>query len=164
LLIAGVAAILAIPFLFLGWSGEGGLITTIVFALTSIIVGLREELLYRAVLLNMLQPRIGVVGALLCSTAIFTIYHYGAVPFTPLWITECVCISLVLGLIYIRSGSLQVVVAIHALYDGIWFFGPYISHPIPDGWRPLFLFPAVVLAIAWWHFGGLANRRSKAVQ
>ncbi len=153
LLVVSVATALAIPFLFRGWPPGGGLGTAIVFGLTSIVVGLREELLYRAVLLNILQPRIGVIGALLCSTAVFIVYHYGAQPFTVLWITECTCMSLLLGLIYIRSGSLLTVAAIHALYDGIWFFGPYLSTPIPDIWRPVFLCSSLVVIVAWWRFG-----------
>ncbi len=162
LLVISVVIVLAIPFLFQGWSPGGGLGTAIVFALTSIVVGLREELLYRAVLLNLLQPRIGVVGALLCSTAIFIAYHYGAQPFTVLWLTECTCISLLLGLVYIRSGSLLTVAAIHALYDGIWFFGPYLNTPIPDVWRPVFLCSALAVVIAWRRFGALPYSRGDA--
>lgn len=150
LLTGSVTAVLAIPFLFAGWSPGGGRATALVYALTSLVVGLREELLYRAVLLNLLQPRIGLVGALLCSTAIFVGYHYGAQPFTPLWLIECTCLSLLLGLIYVRTGSLLVVAGIHALYDGLWFFGPYLSNPIPDAWRPAFLSAAVVAAMAWY--------------
>jgi membrane protease YdiL (CAAX protease family) len=153
LLVVSVATALAIPFLFRGWSPGSGLGTAIVFGLTSIVVGAREELLYRAVLLNLLQPRIGVVGALLCSTAIFIVYHYGAQPFTLLWITECTCMSLLLGLIYIRSGSLLTVAVIHALYDGIWSFGPYLNTPVPDVFRPIFLCSALAVSIAWWRFG-----------
>lgn len=153
LLVVGVATVLATPFLFRGWSPGGGLGTAIVFALTSIVVGLREELLYRAVLLNLLQPRIGVFGALLCSTAIFIVYHYGAQPFTALWIAEGACMSLLLGLIYVRSGSLLTVAAIHALYDGILVFAPYFSTPIPDIWRPALLCSALAMIVAWWRVG-----------
>ncbi|MBP9685733.1 MAG: CPBP family intramembrane metalloprotease [Rhodoferax sp.] len=156
LLVVGIATALAIPFLFRGWSPGGGLGTAIVFALTSIVVGLREEILYRCVLLNLMQPRIGVIGSLLCSTVIFIVYHYGAQPFTVLWITECTCMSLLLGLIYIRSGSLLTVAAIHALYDGIWVLGPYLSTPIPDIWRPVFQCSALALVVAWWRFGAHA--------
>src|SRR5688500_4860135 len=42
LVLAGVATVLVIPFLFRGWSPGGGLGTAVVFALTSIVVGLRE--------------------------------------------------------------------------------------------------------------------------
>jgi membrane protease YdiL (CAAX protease family) len=153
LLVVSVATALAVPALFRGWLPGDGLGTAIVFALTSVIVGLREELLYRAVLLNLLQPRVGVIGALHCSTAIFVVYHYGAQPFNVLWLTESTCMSLLLGLVYLRSGSLFTVAAIHGLYDGIRFFGPYLSTPIPDVWRPVFLCSALAIAVAWWRTG-----------
>jgi membrane protease YdiL (CAAX protease family) len=152
LLSAGIAVALAIPFLFQGWSPGGGFGTAVVFALTGIVVGIREELLYRAVLLNLLQPRLGVVGALFCTTAIFIVYHYGALPINWTTFTEVSCMALLLGLIYLRSGSLFAVATIHSLYDGIWFFGPFLSSPLPDVWRPTFLFSALALVVAWWRF------------
>lgn len=152
-LVAGVAIALVIPFLFRGCSLDGRLITAIVFALTSIVVGLREEILYRAVFLNLLQPRIGIVGSLLFSTVVFVLYHYGAQPFTALWLTECACMSLLFGLIYIRSGSLLTVTAIHSIYDGIWFLGPYIKVPIAEIWKPAFLISALALVVVWWRVG-----------
>lgn len=157
-LVAGVVIVLVVPFLFRGWSPGGGLGSAIVFALTSIIVGLREEILYRAVFLNLLQPRIGIVGALLFSTVVFILYHYGAQPFTALWLTECACLSLLLGLIYIRSGSLLTVTAIHSLYDGIWFFGPYLNVPIAEIWKPAFLVSALALVVVWWRVGQQSAR------
>ena len=153
LLGAGIAVALAIPFLFQGWSPGGGFGTALVFALTSFIVGLREELLYRAVLLNVLQPRLGTAGALLCSTALFVVYHYGAQPVMWLVVMEITSMSLLLGLIYIRSGSLLTVAAIHSFYDGIWFFGPFLNPPLQDVWRPAFLVSALALVLAWWRFG-----------
>jgi membrane protease YdiL (CAAX protease family) len=154
LVLAGAAVSLAIPFLFQGWSPGGGLGTALVFALTSVVVGLREELLYRAVLLNLLEPRIGMLNALLLSTGLFVIYHYGALPFTALAVTEVVCLSLVFGLIYVWSGSLIAVIAYHSVYDAIWFFGPYLATPLADYWRPAFLVPALVIVfLGTWHSG-----------
>jgi len=153
LVVAGIAVALAIPFLFQGWSPGGGFGTALVFALTSVVVGLREELLYRAVLINLLQPRIGVAGALFCSTALFIVYHYGALPVTWLALTEVTSLSLLLGLIYVRSGSLLTVVAFHSIYDGTWFFGPFRAIPLSDQWRPAFLLSALALVVAWWRFG-----------
>ena len=152
-LIIGVLVAMAIPFLFQGWSPGGGFGTALVFALTSVVVGLREELLYRAVLINFLQPRIGVAGALICSTVLFVVYHYGALPITWLTITEVTTLSLLMGLIYIRSGSLIAVVAFHSIYDAVWFFGPFPAVPVPDQWRPLFLLSALALVVLWWRFG-----------
>ena len=145
LVLIGVAIALAIPVLFRGTSYGGDFGTALVFALTSIVVGFREELLYRAVLLNLLEPRVGVTGALLISTALFVVYHYGALPTTALAAIEVACMSLVLGLIYVKSGSLIAVVALHSAYDAVWCFGPFLSMPLPDIWRPAFFLAALVL-------------------
>jgi membrane protease YdiL (CAAX protease family) len=150
LLLAGAAAALAIPFLFRGWSPGAGMGTAMVFALTSVIVGVREELLYRAVLFNLLEPRIGLAGTLALSTLLFVVYHYGALPVTPQVIAEVAIMSLVLGLIYAGSGSLFAVSALHAIYDGVWFFGPYLHPPLADAWRPAFLLAALALVLVWW--------------
>jgi len=149
LVYAGTAAVLAIPFLFRGWDPGGGLGTAIVFALTSIAVGLREELLYRAVVINFLQPRVGAGAAIVLSTIVFLIYHYGALPLKLLPAIEVICMSLLLGLVYVYSGSLLFVVALHSLYDGIWFFGPYIPAPLPNIWRVAFLVSGLVLIFVW---------------
>jgi len=154
LVLAGTAAALLIPFLFRGWSPGGGIGTAIVFALTSVIVGVREELLYRAVLFNLLEPRVGLIGTVVISTFLFVVYHYGALPIAPRVIAEVAIMSIVLGLIYARTGSLLGVIALHAVYDGIWFFGPYLNPPLPDAWRPVFLLTALVLVCMWlWRIG-----------
>lgn len=150
LLFGGLATALTVPLLFQGWSLNGGFAVALVFALTSIVVGVREEILYRAVLINLLQPRIGISGAVLCSTALFVVYHYGAMPVTWLAVIEVASLSLLMALVYVRSGSLLTVIAFHAIYDGAWFFGPALAVPLPDQWRPLFLLSALSLVAFWW--------------
>jgi membrane protease YdiL (CAAX protease family) len=135
--------------LFRGWSPGGGIGTALIFALTSFVVGLREELLYRAVLINLLQPRFGVIGALIFSTLLFTVYHYGTWAVSWLIITEIVSMSTILGLMYIYSGSLFAVAMLHAVYDAVWFFGPFIRHPLADVWRPAFLLVGVAFIVLW---------------
>jgi membrane protease YdiL (CAAX protease family) len=147
--LTGVAVVLAIPIIFRGWDPGGGLGTAVVFALTSIIVGFREELLYRGILINLLQPRVGVLGAVVLSTVVFLVYHYGALPIAVLPAIEVTCLSLLLGLVYVYSGSLAFVVVLHSLYDGIWFFGPYMAAPPPDVWRLPFLFTGLALVVIW---------------
>jgi len=135
--------------------------TAVVFALTSIVVGVREELLYRAVLLNLLEPRVGLTGALLISTALFIVYHYGALPTTALSVIEVACMSLVLGLIYVKTGSYVAVVAFHAVYDAIWCFGPFVREPLADTWRPAFLLAALIFVfLGVWRSGGTQRTAS----
>ena len=149
LVLTSAAVVLAIPLIFRGWNPGGGLGTAVVFALTSIIVGFREELLYRAILINLLQPRVGVLGAVVLSTVVFLVYHYGALPIAALPAIEVICMSLLLGIVYVYSGSLAFVVVLHSLYDGIWFFGPYIAAPPPDVWRLPFLLTGLALVVVW---------------
>ena len=144
-----MAAALAIPFLFRGWSPGGGIGTAIVYVLTSILVGIREELLYRGVLFNLLEPRAGTIITVILSTVIFSAYHLGAVPLFPQVFAEIAILSVVLGLIYSRSRSLLAVMALHAAYDAIWFLGPYLSSPLSDIWRLAFLLTALLFAILW---------------
>jgi membrane protease YdiL (CAAX protease family) len=117
--------------------------------LTSFIVGFREELLYRAVILNLLQPRLGTTGAVACATSLFVAYHYGAQPFTWISITEIASISVLLGLVYVRTGSFITIATIHSVYDAIWFIGPVVKPALPDIWRPAFLISAMLLGIVW---------------
>jgi membrane protease YdiL (CAAX protease family) len=164
LLFAGAAAALAIPFLFRGGSPGAGMGTAVVFAATSVIVGVREELLYRAVLFNLLEPRVGAAGTLVLSTVLFVVYHYGALPVAPLVIAEVAIMSLVLGLIYARSGSLLAVIALHSVYDAAWFFGPYLDPPLADAWRIGFLLTALVCVFLWlWRSGQTEPARYEPV-
>jgi membrane protease YdiL (CAAX protease family) len=149
LLAASVLIAMAVPVAFQGWAPGGGIGTTVVFILTSFIVGFREELLYRAVILNLLQPRLGTIGALSCSTVLFAVYHYGAQPITWISTTEIVTRSVLLGLVYIRSGSLATVTAIHSIYDAIWFMGPVVKPALADAWRPVFLVSAMLFGVVW---------------
>jgi membrane protease YdiL (CAAX protease family) len=106
-------------------------------------------------LLNLLEPRVGLTGALLISTALFIVYHYGALPTTALSVIEVACMSLVLGLIYVNTGSYVAVVALHSVYDAIWCFGPFLSAPLADSWRPAFLLTALAFVfMGLWRSGG----------
>lgn len=157
---ASVLVAMVVPLVFQGWPPGGGIGTTVVFVLTSFIVGFREELLYRAVLLSLLQPRLGTVGALFCSTVLFVVYHYKAQPMTWLATTEIATMSILLGLTYIRCGSLGTVAVIHSVYDAIWFMGPLVKPALPDAWRPAFLVSAVFLGTLWWRISVRAPVRN----
>ena len=62
-----------------------------VFAATSFVVGLREELAYRGVFQNLLRQRFGFWVSLLISNIVFVVYHYGVQPFTVLNILQHEC-------------------------------------------------------------------------
>jgi membrane protease YdiL (CAAX protease family) len=103
-----------------------------VFAATSLVVGLREELAYRAILQTQLRRRFGVLPALLISNVLFVFYHLGAQAFTPLNIWQMFAAGTIIGLAYEASGSLLLAVALHAIYDAIYCFTPLLHPPLPE--------------------------------
>jgi len=133
-------------------TGDEGLpdaIAKTVFALTSIVVGLREEILYRGVLQNLLEKRMGWIPALIVSNVIFTLYHYGAQPFTPLGLTMLFSMGSILGLIYYGTRSLALVVAFHSIYDALWALVPFVSKPLPRLWGTCLEITALALLTFW---------------
>ena len=103
-----------------------------IFAATSLVVGLREELAYRAILQTQLRRRFGVLPALLVSNVLFVLYHLGAQAFTPLNIWQMFAAGTIIGLAYEASGSLLLAVALHAIYDAIYCFTPLLHPPLPE--------------------------------
>jgi membrane protease YdiL (CAAX protease family) len=113
----------------------------VVYAATSLAVGLREELVYRGVLQRLLTRRWGLPAALVVSNVLFIFYHFGAIPFTGYNVFQFFAAGTILGLIYHRTNSLACVVILHAVYDGILCFTPFL-HP------PLSLWRGVVILLA----------------
>ncbi|HEY5719145.1 MAG TPA: CPBP family intramembrane glutamic endopeptidase [Gammaproteobacteria bacterium] len=148
LCIAAIAVVMLAPVLAGDWA-VGDLATQVVFALTSVVVGLREELLYRGVVQNLLEPRLGWVGAIVVSNVIFTLYHYGAWPFTFLNLLEFFTVGCLVGLLYWGSGSLWLVVAFHAAYDAVWSFTPLLPAPLSQAWGAVLQVAALLLAALW---------------
>jgi membrane protease YdiL (CAAX protease family) len=136
-LLLGLAPMFAVPLLF-----HGGLPADpgarVVYALTSVVVAAREEILYRGVLLNLMARALSPWRALVLSSSVFVVYHYGAQPLTPSGVVELFSWSCVLGIVYLRQGSLIPVIVIHALYDAAWSLPPFVV--LNDWWRiPLLL-------------------------
>lgn len=148
LLLLGVIPLLLVPFLF-----DGGLPSDktlrAVLALTSVVVAVREEWLYRGVLQNILERHLGWLPALLLSNVVFTLYHYGAQPFTLPGLVELFAMGCVLGLIYFRSGSILAAIALHATYDAAWSAGPLIQDRLNDLWRIAFYLVGAMLIGVW---------------
>lgn len=124
------------------------------FAVTSIAVGWREELAYRGILQRVLTARLGLVGSLLASNLAFVAYHWGAQPFTAPYVLQLLLCGLILGVVYHASGSLLLVVTLHAVYDAIDCYTPYLSPPLPD---PVCL-PVLAVTLAALVTAGAARR------
>lgn len=76
-----------------------------------------EEILMRGYILNSLQNKYDVVIALLVSSLLFAVLHFNFVQ----TLSAIVC-GLILGLLYISTGSLFCCILAHSLYNAISFF------------------------------------------
>ena len=92
----------------------------IVFAISGITAGLREELFYRGIIQNVLQKKYGSKMALLLATAVFVFSHiqylyYGQ--FQGLFFIAFA--GIIFGSIFMMTGSVALTACIHGLYDAI---------------------------------------------
>jgi membrane protease YdiL (CAAX protease family) len=146
-LLAAIALCLAVPLAVA--TSAAPLPVQLVFAATSLIVAAKEEVLYRGALQNLLEQRVGPWVAIAISNVIFVAYHYGTLPFTPLNTAEWFLAGVVLGALYLASGSLLVAISVHAAYDALWSLGPYLSGPWPRPWATVLLILAVACCLVW---------------
>ena len=129
LLLLALAISLVVPVVVEGHAYP--LTAKLTFAATSIIVAIHEEFLFRGVLQNLLERRFGRILAITCSSAAFSLFHYGTRPF---WVPEFVSLFLagcLLALLYDGTGSLVAVIALHTVWDILYSFGPLLSAPWP---------------------------------
>ena len=119
-----------------------------VFAATTPIVAVREEIFYRLILLGGLRIVMGSGGAIAISTALFLVYHVGAQATTPVNVSSIVAAGVLLGVLYERTRNLWLVVALHTLVDWLWLLpAAYVIAPVPV----VGLCIAIVVLAAWWH-------------
>jgi len=146
--VALVLALLAVPF----FTGDNRLPRDMahVFALTSFVIGLREELFYRGILQTALRQRFGIVPVLLLSNVAFLFFHWGVQPFNPVNMAFLFLSGLTFGLLYHATGSLLLVAAAHALYDAVFCYTPLLKTPMPAAhalWMLTALSALIVLRI-----------------
>ena len=133
----------------------------ILFAITSLPVGIKEEFLFRGIVQNLLAERYGSPKAILVTSAIFTLWHVGVWNPTVWTFSQIFFAGVILGLIYVGSGSILTVIALHTVYDAIFCFTPFTANPLNENWGFIPLLGSVGLA-AYWTFGGKARRSSPA--
>jgi membrane protease YdiL (CAAX protease family) len=154
----GVALFMAVPVVMLRPQVSSP-ITAIVFGLASIVVALKEEVLFRGIFQNLLQTRRGPWFAIAVTTAVFTIWHVGVVHPLPWVAGQIIIASLILGLVYAYTGSLLAVVGIHACYDALWYVPSLVPRPISPTWAFVLLVMALGMVAAWaWPRAGHAGR------
>jgi membrane protease YdiL (CAAX protease family) len=99
----------------------------IFFAATALIVGIKEEFLFRGILQNLLTQRLGFKKGVIIASLIFTAYHVGVTHPSFYNYLSIFMAGLVLGIIYFRSGSLLTVIMIHFAVDALNAFGPFTT-------------------------------------
>lgn len=82
-----------------------------------------EEVIFRGVILESSRAKYGVMGAWLISSAVFGIVHGH-----PALVINAFVAGLILGFIYIRSGSLWAAVILHAINNGIAYLALATGH------------------------------------
>ena len=89
-----------------------------------VIAPLAEEFLYRGILLMTLVRHVGIVPALVVSSAVFAAAHFTAEPqaLLPLF-----CLGMALGYIAYRTRSLVAPIIAHALFNGLMVFGTFFG-------------------------------------
>lgn len=144
---ASLALFFSIPFVVGRYALDSG--TAILFALASIPVAIKEEFLFRGIMQNLLAARLGPVNAILLTSAVFTVWHVGVWEMTPWVVAQIFFASVLLGLVYVHSGSMLAVIIIHAVYDALFSFTPLIPEPLHENWGFVPLLGAVALMVCW---------------
>lgn len=120
----------------------------VILAVTSIPVGFAEELFFRGIVQNLCVKRWGRFAGLMIATTLFTAYHAGVIDNDPLNYVSIFLAGLALGAIYLKSGSLTVVIIIHAaIYTS--YSLPHIFGDIDLMWRVAMEFAAAWVALHW---------------
>ena len=146
-LVMGLLLLLSIPVLV----GQYELArhVAILFALTSIPVAVKEEFLFRGIVQNLLLEKLGSVKATLLTSVIFTLWHVGVWSPTFWTFGQIFLVSVLLGLVYVGSRSIMVVIVIHAVYDALFSFTPLMPTPLDANWGFIPLFGSVAFVIYW---------------
>lgn len=123
--------------------------TKVVYAVTSIVVALKEEIAFRAIIQPLLAKKFGNLIAILLTTILFTAYHIGAIPLLPFAYGQVIFAGLLLGIVYARSQNLWLIVWLHTLYDALWSVTPVLSPPLPYSVGFAVLSGSVLLVLRW---------------
>ena len=122
-----------------------------VFALTSVVVAIKEEFLWRGVVQNLLRERFGTLKAVLLTSLVFALWHFGSWENSVWMYVEVFTASVIIGLVYVISGSMLAVIVIHTAYDALYSFTPLISPPLNQNFGFIPLLFALALIYGSWH-------------
>jgi membrane protease YdiL (CAAX protease family) len=141
--------------LLAGYWQQQDLDTRLVFALTSPIVAMREELFYRLILQTALQRKLQPVAAILLASIAFVLFHIGAQPVNVYTIVSLMSFGVLLGVVYERTRSLRLVVLVHLIVDLLFI----VSIKVISPFGALFGYLGVTfVALQAWSFDNSGER------
>lgn len=129
------------------WNPNFDAATKIVFVLTSIIVGIREEFLYRGVVQNIIVKKTGIIPALLISNIFFVLMHFGFQSLSALNAINMFLAGMFLGIIYEKTDNLFICIALHALYDMIYVFTPILKRTLVPAAGNFIILTALIILL-----------------
>jgi membrane protease YdiL (CAAX protease family) len=118
-----------------------------ILAAASVPVALHEEFLFRGVLQTLLVKYIGVFQGICLTAILFTLYHMGATTPDTLNFILIFLAGLILGLIYLKTGSLLTVVLVHAIDDALIELP--LNAVLPPGMAAVLLVASAALFLRW---------------
>jgi membrane protease YdiL (CAAX protease family) len=150
-LITGLLLFLSIPLLV----GNSGLqpYNALLFAITSFPVAIKEEFLFRGIVQNLLEKKFGAMYAIVITSSLFTVWHFGVVPNSVWEFSQIFFAGILLGLVYVRTGSILMVIVLHGVYDAIFSVTPLLSSPLDENLGFVPLLAAVGFVYFWACFG-----------
>lgn len=98
---------------------------TVTFAFV-VVAPVTEELLFRGLLLSALRARLGTAGALFFTSVLFGLFHL-----VPLAVIYASIAGLLLGWVFLRTGSIAPGIAMHAANNAVGVLLPAELVPIP---------------------------------
>ena len=147
LLITGLLLFFLIPVLVGHYNLSPPL--AVFFAVASVPVAMKEEFLFRGIVQNLLAEKFGFVKSVLFTSTIFTAWHIGVWEPTVWTFSQIFLASILLGVVYVHSGSILAVIVIHALYDALFSFTPLLAVPLSANWGFVPLLTSIALVIYW---------------
>lgn len=159
-LIIGLLLFFSVPVLVGNYALNTSL--ALLFAVTSIAVAIKEEFLFRGIMQNLLETRYGALRAVFYTSVIFTAWHIGTWDPSVWTFGHIFLASLILGLVYVRTGSIVAVIALHALYDAVFSFTPLVGTPLNQNWGFVPLALAVTAVYQWAKTGKLKSGATSA--
>jgi membrane protease YdiL (CAAX protease family) len=152
-LIAVIMLMLATPLLIGGYNQP--FYESVILAMTALPVAFAEELFFRGILQNIAIKQWGIPLGLAASVVLFVVFHIGVVRADFFGYAQPALAGLILGIIYLKTGSLPLVIALHAIYDALDSVPRLFAAP-DRMWGLALLIPAAAIAILW-----ISNARAR---